>query len=256
MDWPIQQIARLAGTTSRTLRHYGDVGLLEPTRIGANGYRYYDQSALTRLQRIVLLRELGLSLPAIADVLAATSAATSAEADALERHLRWLRGEQQRLDRQVRSVETTITKLRKGEPLMADEMFDGFDHTVYEEEVAERWGAGSYRSGAEWWSAKTAEERSAFTRNQQALAVDWADAANRGLDPAGPEAQQLAARQYAWLAGIPGIPRNAEGPTAGYFAGLGDLYVADERFAANYGGVAGAEFVRDSMQAYAAQLEQ
>ncbi len=51
MDWSIQDIARLAGTTSRTLRHYGDVGLLEPTRIGSNGYRYYDEQALARLQR-------------------------------------------------------------------------------------------------------------------------------------------------------------------------------------------------------------
>jgi DNA-binding transcriptional MerR regulator len=70
MEWSIQDIARLAGTTSRTLRHYGDVGLLEPSRVAANGYRYYDAAALARLQRILLLRELGLGLPAIADVLA------------------------------------------------------------------------------------------------------------------------------------------------------------------------------------------
>jgi len=30
-DWSIQEIARLAGTTSRTLRHYGDIGLLAPS---------------------------------------------------------------------------------------------------------------------------------------------------------------------------------------------------------------------------------
>jgi DNA-binding transcriptional MerR regulator len=247
MDWSIQQIARLAGTTSRTLRHYGDLGLLEPTRIGANGYRYYDQAALTRLQRILLLRELGLALPAIAEILDDRRD----HADALEHHLRWLRDEQQRLDRQVRSVETTITKLRKGEPLMADEMFDGFDHTAHKDEVVERWGAEAYRSGADWWTAKSADEKAEFTRGQQALAADWADAANRGLDPSGPEAQQLAARQYDWLAAIPGTPRDAGGPTAEYFAGLGDLYVADDRFAANYGGTAGAEFVRDAIQAYA-----
>ena len=62
-DRSIQDIARLAGTTSRTLRHYDDIGLLEPSRIGANGYRYYDQHALVRLQRILLLRDLGLGLP-------------------------------------------------------------------------------------------------------------------------------------------------------------------------------------------------
>jgi DNA-binding transcriptional MerR regulator len=69
MEWSIQDIARSAGTTSRTLRHYGAVGLLEPSRIGGNGYRYYDEQALVRLQRILLLRELGLGLPAIAEVL-------------------------------------------------------------------------------------------------------------------------------------------------------------------------------------------
>ena len=69
VEWSIQQIAKLAGTTSRTLRHYGDIGLLSPSSIGRNGYRYYDQAALVRLQRILLLRDLGLGLPQIADVL-------------------------------------------------------------------------------------------------------------------------------------------------------------------------------------------
>lgn len=47
-DWSIQEIARHAGTTSRTLRHYDDIGLLTPSRIAHNGYRHYDQSALCR----------------------------------------------------------------------------------------------------------------------------------------------------------------------------------------------------------------
>ena len=59
MDWSIQEIAKIAGTTSRTLRHYDDIGLLKPTRTGHNGYRYYDAAALVQLQRILLLRQLG-----------------------------------------------------------------------------------------------------------------------------------------------------------------------------------------------------
>ncbi|MGO1851697.1 MerR family transcriptional regulator, partial [Microbacterium sp.] len=89
MEWSIQQIARAAGTTSRALRHYGNEGLLPATRIGSNGYRYYDESALVTLQRILLLRELGLSLPRIRDVL-------ENEADekrALKAHLGWLEQE-------------------------------------------------------------------------------------------------------------------------------------------------------------------
>jgi DNA-binding transcriptional MerR regulator len=86
MDWSIQAIARLAGTTSRTLRHYGDVGLLEPSRIGNNGYRYYDEQALVRLQRILMLRDLGLGIPAIAEVLTGQRD----DAQALLSHLHWL----------------------------------------------------------------------------------------------------------------------------------------------------------------------
>ena len=88
MDWSIQEIAKLAGTTSRTLRHYDDIGLLTPARIGSNGYRYYDEPALVRLQRILLLRDLGLGLPVIAEVLDREESAPHA----LRSHLEWLRG--------------------------------------------------------------------------------------------------------------------------------------------------------------------
>jgi hypothetical protein len=50
-----------------------------------------------------------------------------------------------------------------------------------------------------------------------------------------------------WLAGIPGTP----GAAKPYVIGLGDMYVADPRFAANYGGEAGAAFVRDALRVYA-----
>ena len=38
-EWSTHEVARLAGTTSRTLRHYDAIGVLSPTRVGANGYR-------------------------------------------------------------------------------------------------------------------------------------------------------------------------------------------------------------------------
>ena len=247
MLWSIQEIARLAGTTSRTLRHYGDVGLLQPSHIGGNGYRYYDDAALVRLQRILLLRQLGLGLPAIAEVLAGERD----DAAALRSHLGWLRSEQRRLADQITSVESTITKLKGGEQLMAEEMLNGFDHTAYESEVTERWGAGAYVAGDRWWSSKTVEEKKAFHAEQAALAADWADVAAHAPDPAGTAAQALARRQYDWLAGVPGTPGYPGGPTKDYFVGLAELYVADERFAANYGGPAGAQFVRDAMTLFA-----
>lgn len=247
MEWSIQDISRLAGTTSRTLRHYGDVGLLAPSRVGSNGYRYYDAAALTRLQRILLLRELGLSLPAIADVLAGQRD----NAQALVAHRDWLVQEKDRLDRQIASVETTIRKLKGGEQLMAEEVFDGFDHTQYQDEVVERWGKAAYESSDRWWRSKTAAEKKEYAQQQQALAADWMTAAGSGIAADSDEAQALARRHAQWLSGIPGLPGGPAGPTKEYLAGLGELYVNDDRFAANYGGTDGARFVRDALAYYA-----
>jgi len=247
-EWSIQQIAKLAGTTSRTLRHYDDIGLLEPSSIGHNGYRYYDQAALVRLQRILLLRELGLGLPQIAEVLGREAS----EAHALESHLAWLRQEQGRLARQIASVENTITALRGGERLMAENMFDGFDHTQYKDEVDQRWGKKAYADSDRWWRSMSADDKAAWQQRVADLGRDWIAAAESGVAPGGDEAQALAERHVAWLTGIPGTPAAAPGgDVKAYVLGLGDMYVADPRFAANYGGAKGAEFVRDALRVYA-----
>lgn len=248
MDWSIQDIARLAGTTSRTLRHYDDVGLVRPSRIGANGYRYYDADALVRLQRVLLLRDLGLGIPAIGEVLAGQRD----DAAALRTHLEWLDSERQRLERQYASVERTITELEGGEKPMAENMFDGFDHTVYKDEVEQRWGKDAYATSDAWWRSMSSEEQAAWKARVQLLGSDWMEAAQNGVDSESDEAQALAQRQFDWLRAIPGTPGGGgAGPTKEYFVGLGEMYVADERFAANYGGAEGATFVRDAMRVFA-----
>ncbi|TFC56683.1 MULTISPECIES: MerR family transcriptional regulator [unclassified Cryobacterium] len=246
MDHSIQDIARLAGTTSRTLRHYGAEGLLPPSRIAANGYRYYDDRALVRLQRILLLRALGLGLPAIRGVLDRETD----EAAALRSHLGWLEQEQHRLQRQIRSVRTTITALERKDQLMAEAMFDGFDHTTHREEVEQRWGADAYAGGDRWWRGMSPAQRAQWQATTAALQADWQEAAARQVAPAGAEAQELARRHVEWLDGVPGIPRENGHPAAAYVCGLGEMYVADDRFAAHYGGQAGAGFVRDALAAY------
>lgn len=149
MEYSIQETARAAGTTSRTLRHYDSLGLVRPSRVGGNGYRFYDDRALVRLQRVLLLRELGLGLDRIAEVLAAQDARgegsdpAAAEATLLTAHLELLTRERGRIDKQIGAVRRTIAALtspheRTG--LMNANMFEGFDHTAHREEVSERWG--------------------------------------------------------------------------------------------------------------------
>src|SRR5690606_2692229 len=193
MYWSIQEIARLTGVTSRTLRHYDAVGLLPAVRTTASGPRRYDRTALVRLQRILLLRDLGLGLGDIAEVLDSEQD----EAAALRRHLVTLRTEQDRLARQIASVERTVAALERDpdakEDIMAQDMLDGFDHTRYEQEVTERWGRDAYQQSDRWWRGLGAEEQAAVKAEVAELSSAWAAAAEAGTDPASDEAQALAA---------------------------------------------------------------
>ncbi|PUB29712.1 DNA-binding transcriptional MerR regulator [Promicromonospora sp. AC04] len=255
MQWSIQEIARLTGVTSRTLRHYDAVGLLPAARTTASGPRRYDRTALVRLQRILLLRDLGLGLGDIAEVLDTDQG----EAEALRTHLVSLRAEQDRLARQIASVERTVAALEKDpdtkEDIMAKDMFDGFDHTQYEQEVTERWGRDAYQKSDAWWRGLGEQGQQQWKARLETLIKAWTDAAEAGLDPASDEAQAIAARHAEWLVAVPGTPGHEQGrPDRGYLLGLADMYVADERFAANYGGTEGATFVRDVLRVYADQV--
>jgi len=127
MAWSITEVARMSGVTSRTLRHYDRVGLLPPAYTAANGYRHYGEKELLRLQQILLLRELGLGLREIADVLDRQID----PAEALRAHHRRLLAERDRLDRLARTVRRTLAGL--------DEGGTGLDlHGTPEEERGER----------------------------------------------------------------------------------------------------------------------
>lgn len=115
----------MSHVTSRTLRHYDDIGLLPPARIGSNGYRYYDHEQLLRLQEILLLRELGMDLTTIATVLDGERD----QIDALRQHHQRLIQEQSRLQRLARTVANTITQLEGGATMPTEELFDGFSIT-------------------------------------------------------------------------------------------------------------------------------
>ena len=68
MPWSTRELADLAGTTARAVRHYHDVGLLEEPRRRSNGYKQYGVAHLVRVLRIKRLADLGFTLPQIAEL--------------------------------------------------------------------------------------------------------------------------------------------------------------------------------------------
>lgn len=244
VDYSIQEVARAAGITSRTLRHYDAIGLLRARRREGSGYRTYTAQDLVRLQRILLLRDLGLPLAEAARLL------DGDDISALTEHLEYLHAEHERIARQIASVERTICALRGKGTLMIEDTFDGFDHTRYRQEVEQNWGAAAYAESDAWWRGLDDGDKRGFMAEHRQIATQWQAARDDGLTANSVEVAAIAARHARW------IERAWAGkqPSAQALIGLAEMYVADERFAANYGGLDGAAFVRDGLVAYANSL--
>src|SRR5512144_51861 len=101
----VRQLSKLAGVTPRTLHHYDAIGLLKPSRVGENGYRYYGDESLLRLQQILFYRELGISLDDIKKIMGRRAfdvlGALHSHKDALQKQVA-------RLNRLINTVDNTI----------------------------------------------------------------------------------------------------------------------------------------------------
>ncbi len=218
--WSTAEVARMAGVSSRALRHYHHVGLLVPADTGPGGLRRYGRPELLRLQHLLLLRELGLGLDDIARVLAGVTD----EVDALRRHRERLLAEADRLHRLADTVERSIIDRTGGTTVTAEKLFDGFRHDPYAAEARERWGeqaVQSQRRAASWDDATAARVRD----EGEAIHRRLAEALRAGTAPDDPAVQDLVAEHHAWVSRF-------WTPDAAAYTGLGRLYVDDERFTA------------------------
>jgi len=103
----VKEVSRLTGVSVRTLHHYDAIGLLKPTRVTDAGYRLYDDTALARLQTILLFRELQFPLKEIKEILDSPGFDPR---DALEQQIRLLELQRQHLDTLIshaRKIQTT-----------------------------------------------------------------------------------------------------------------------------------------------------
>lgn len=237
----------MSGVSSRTLRHYDDIGLLPPAHIGSNGYRYYNEDSLLRLQQILLLRELDLGLAEIGSILDSQLD----RVQALRSHRARLLRERDRLAVLVATVTRTIDELQeKGNRKMTqinrpENLFEGFDATAYETEARERWPQEWAQSKA-FTDTLTQQDTERMQREQTAAMIRMAElmAAGEPIDSAAVQAEIDGAYQSVcrfWT------------PNAAAFKNLGQMYVDDQRFKTTYDRIAVglAEYYRDAMACYA-----
>jgi len=243
-EWPIKEVARATGLTSRTLRHYEQIGLLRPSRVAHNGYRFYGDVELSRLYRILSLRALELPLATIQ--IALDDDATLAEA--IASHLALLEERRDRTNQQIAAVRHTLDAVTRGKTMTIKEIFDGVDQAQYEAEVRERWGDEAWERSAKRRDRMSNEQLQVDDERSVDVNAALRDAATSREDPTGASFQALIDAHYRWVTEYWG----GRAPDRDAYTGLSELYVADARFAATYGGQQNAEAIRDAMQVWIA----
>jgi len=251
MEYSINQLAKLAGVTTRTLRYYDQIELLRPRRV-SNGYRIYGQAEVDLLQQILLFRALDMPLNEIKRIIRSNEYDSTA---ALQTHLQALQIKQAQMDALIANVEKTIAA-SKGEMTMNNaEKFEGLkrklvteNEEAYGPEVRAKYGDAAINAsnaklmGLSPGQYARAQELSAQINAQLKTAFEQGD-------PAGELAQQVCALHKEWL---------------GYFwqsyskeahLGLAQTYVDDPRFTAYYDTIAAgcAQFLRDALAVFCAQ---
>ncbi|GII80518.1 MerR family transcriptional regulator [Sphaerisporangium rufum] len=217
MEHSISQVARMAGISARALRHYDDIGLLRPARVSANGYRWYGRGELLRLQRVLLLRELGMPL----DAIAATLDGETDEIMALRRHRERLIGERDRLDQVIGTIDRTIAHLSGERPIGDAEFFTGLaeGRRRLREDLRSRYGqaaAEQLTHAEQAMGGWTREDYERAAEEGRRLLTRMSQARERGVAPDAPEALDLVAEHHRGVRAVwPADP-------AAYHA-LGDL---------------------------------
>ena len=249
MEYTVQKLGSLAGVSTRTLRYYDEIGILKPARINSSGYRIYGQGEVDRLQQILFYRELGISLENIKEIVTAPS---FDGATALKEHRKKLLEKKEQLELLIANVDKTIA-VTEGRMTMSNrEKFEGFKKKIVDEnekkhgkEIREKYGDDTVNKSNAKLQNMTQEQYEEVTKLAELITETLAAAYKTG-DPAGDLAQKAADLHKQWLC----YYWNEYSKEA--HAGLGQMYVDDERFTAYYDKEqpGTAAFLRDAIHIY------
>ena len=238
----VKEVSKITGISVRTLHHYDAIGLLKPTKVTEAGYRMYDDTALGRLQSILLFRELQFPLKQIRAIL---DSPDFDPAEAIARQIGLL-------ELQRRHIGELIAFAReiqsKGVTTMNFDVFDRKEMEKYKEEVAAKWGnTKAYR---EFQQKEAARKEGSSRRIAEALMAMFSELGGlKQLPPDADEVQKKIAALQEFITG-----NYYECPDE-ILSGLGQMYAEDERFRKNIdraGGEGTAAFASRAIAVYCA----
>ena len=236
----VHEVAKLTGITARTLHYYDEIGILKPTRLTEAGYRMYDDTALSRLQSILLFRELEFPLKEIKAILDSPNFDAS---EAISQQI-------ELLELKCKHIEELIIFAReiqnKGITTMNFEVFGKSEIEKYKAEIKAKWG--NTKEYQEYKKKDIARNGGSYSKIANELMTIFSELGKlKHLTPNADEVQNgIAAIQKF-------ITDNCYECTNKVLSGLGEMYVGDERFRNNIdnaGGDGTADFVKQAIVVY------
>ena len=236
----VKEVSLLTGVSVRTLHHYDAIGLLKPTRVTEAGYRLYDDTALRRLQTILLFRQLQFPLKEIRDIL---DSPDFDPMEALTQQIHLLELQRKHLDNLIshaRKIQTT------GVFSMDFSTFDTTELDQYTAEAKARWGkTKAWQEYEQKAAGQTAEQKQSTGDALMDIFARFGKI--RHLSPESQEAQELVAGLQDF------ITRHYYTCTKPILQGLGQLYIAGDSMTENIdkaGGEGTARFAHDAIEIF------
>ncbi len=212
--YTIKEIADLAGVSRRTLHYYDEIGILTPPHIAENGYRFYNDESLFKLQQILYYREIGLELQKIKKILDDPDFDTIS---ALQTHRQRLERKIERMQTLIQTVDITLMHLVGDIDMSKDQIFEGFSKETrerYDQEAIQQWGKDAAKS-IRLWNSYSDEQKSEIMQEGSEIYQKIVENMHKGAGS--PEIHELLVRWHKHL-------RYFYEPTVEILQGLGDMY--------------------------------
>ncbi len=239
MKMQIKEFAEFTGVSVRTLHYYDEIGLLKPCYVDEHtGYRFYDKNSLLRMQEILFYRELDFPLKNIGEIL---SSENYDKEKALSEQKKLLILKKERLDRLISAIDDAV----KGEDVM--NAFDNSEFENYKAEAQARWGnTDAYKEYADKTNNYSKNNWQSMTDGLNGILAEFAVCMKNGDTPNSSETQSLVKKLQNH------ITETCYTCTKEILAGLGQMYVYDERFKNNIdkNGDGTAEFISTAIATY------
>ena len=251
MEYSITELADLTGLTTRTLRYYDEIDLLKPSRLGYNGYRYYNSKKVELLQQILFYRKRGIELKMIKDIINDPSYDVK---EALKTHLHVLEEERENIDSLIKNLKLTILSMEGVFDMKDEQKFEIFKKEIVKEneekygvEIREKYGDEAVDASNAKLMNMSKEKYDKFKALEEEIKISLEEAVKEQSAYNSELGKKITALHKEWLM------MTWKTYSSAAHKGVARMYVCDERFKSYYdANVKGcAEFLEKAIEYWA-----